>query len=108
MEERGNNIFQGSLIILKAPILSLQIVQKRKVGTIFHTAALLGLPADHQHANKSITRLGITQDIPKWLKRTLHKAKIWCSATKDQNIVSKQKMRGTPLTTAEIIRLSQK
>jgi len=55
--------------------ISLQIVQKRQVGTIFHNAALLGLPADHQHANKSITRLGITQNIPKWLKRILHKAK---------------------------------
>jgi hypothetical protein len=54
--------------------ISLQIVQKMQVGTIFHTAALLGLPENHQHANKSITRLGITQDIPKRLKRTLYKA----------------------------------
>jgi hypothetical protein len=45
--------------------ISLQIVQKRQVGTIFHPAVLLGLPVDHQHANKWITHLGITQDIPK-------------------------------------------
>jgi hypothetical protein len=49
---------------------SLQRVQKRQVGTIFHATELLSLPEDHQHANKSITLLGITQDIPKRLKRT--------------------------------------
>jgi len=45
--------------------------QKRHVGTIFHIAVLLGLPEDHQQSFKPITRLGITQDIPKRLKRTL-------------------------------------
>jgi hypothetical protein len=37
MEERENNILQGSLQILKAHIFfSLQIVQKRQAGIIFH------------------------------------------------------------------------
>jgi hypothetical protein len=45
--------------------------QKRYIGTIFYTATLLGLPEDYQQSYKSITRIGITQDIPKQLKRTL-------------------------------------
>jgi len=48
--------------------------QKRQIGVIFQTAALLGLPEDHQQASKSTTCLGKTQDIPKQLKRELHKA----------------------------------
>jgi hypothetical protein len=47
--------------------------QKIQIGVIFQTAALIYLPDDHQHASKSITRLGITQDIPKRLKREFHK-----------------------------------
>jgi len=35
---------------------------------------LLGLLEDRQQASKSITCLGITQDIPKRLKSELHKA----------------------------------
>jgi hypothetical protein len=45
--------------------------QKKNVDTIFHTAPLLGLPEDHQQSYKLITRLGITQDVPKRLKRML-------------------------------------
>ena len=42
--------------------------QKRHVGTIFHTTALLRLPKDHQQASRSRTRLGITQANPKATK----------------------------------------
>jgi hypothetical protein len=44
------------------------------IGTIFQITALLGLPEFHQQANKSITLLGITQDIPNQVKRVFHKA----------------------------------
>jgi hypothetical protein len=39
--------------------------QKMQASTIFEITALLGLPEARQQANKSITLLGITQDIPK-------------------------------------------
>jgi hypothetical protein len=45
--------------------LSFQTHQRMHVGTIFQITALLGLPAVHQHANKSKTLRGITQDRPK-------------------------------------------
>jgi hypothetical protein len=40
----------------------------------FHTTALFGLPKDHQQSYISPTRLGITQDIPKRLKKALQMA----------------------------------
>jgi hypothetical protein len=36
-----------------------------QIDTISQIAALLGLPDFHQQANKLITLLGITQNIPK-------------------------------------------
>jgi hypothetical protein len=54
--------------------LSVHKHQKIQVGTIFKTAALALLPADHQLANNLETHLGITQDIPKLQKIALHKA----------------------------------
>jgi hypothetical protein len=45
-----------------------------QIGTIFQIAALFGLSDFHQQANKSITLLGITQDIPKRLKILVHKS----------------------------------
>jgi hypothetical protein len=44
-----------------------------QIGTIVQTAALLGLPNFHQQANKSITLLGITQDIPNRVKTWIHR-----------------------------------
>jgi hypothetical protein len=44
--------------------LSFQTHQKMQIGTIFQITALLGLPNFHQQANKSITLLSITKDIP--------------------------------------------
>jgi hypothetical protein len=58
--------------------------QKRHVGTIFQTVALLRLPEDHQQVNKSNTRLGITQAIPKRLKDGIPQSK--------SNITIKKKM----------------
>jgi len=40
-------------------------------GTIFYTTALRELPLVHQQANKSITRLDITQDNTKRLKKII-------------------------------------
>jgi hypothetical protein len=40
----------------------------RQQGAIFHTTALRDRPPDHQHANKSITREGITQRVVLLLK----------------------------------------
>jgi len=40
-----------------------------QIGTIFQIATLIGLPDFHQQANKSITLLGISQDMPKLLKK---------------------------------------
>jgi hypothetical protein len=52
--------------------ISFQTHQRMYVGTIFQITALLGLPAVHQHANKSRTFRGITQDRPKQEKIALH------------------------------------
>jgi len=46
-----------------------QTHQKMQIGTIFQIATLIGLPDFHQQANKSITLLGISQDMPKLLKK---------------------------------------
>jgi hypothetical protein len=43
-----------------------------QIDTIFQIQALLGLPDFYQQANKSITLLGITQDIPKRVKMLFH------------------------------------
>lgn len=53
-----------------------QIHQKMQIGTIFQTVALLGLPDFHQQANKSITLLGITQDIPNRVKTWIHRVEV--------------------------------
>jgi hypothetical protein len=53
--------------------LSFQTHQKMQIGNIFQIAALLSLPDFHQHTNKSITLLGITQDIPKRVKMLFHR-----------------------------------
>lgn len=50
--------------------ISFHTHQKRQIGPIFQIAALLGLPDVHRQANKSITILSITQDIPKRVKRS--------------------------------------
>jgi hypothetical protein len=66
-----------SILFLSSKILSfisLHKHQKRHVGTIFHNIAHIGLPKDHQQLYKSPTRLGITQDIPKQLKKALKMA----------------------------------
>jgi hypothetical protein len=54
--------------------ISFQTHQKMHIGTIFQITALLGLTTFHQQANKSITLLGITQDIPNQAKRVFHRA----------------------------------
>jgi hypothetical protein len=54
--------------------LSLQIHQKRQIGTIFHVVALLDLPDFHQQATRSSTLLGMTQEIPKREKMLFHRA----------------------------------
>jgi hypothetical protein len=53
--------------------ISFQTHQKMQIGTIFQIAALLGLPKFHKQVNKSITLLGITQDIPNRVKRVFHR-----------------------------------
>jgi hypothetical protein len=53
--------------------LSFQTHHKIQIGTIFQIAALLGLPDFHQQANKSITLLDITHDIPKRVKMLFHR-----------------------------------
>jgi hypothetical protein len=57
--------------------LFFQAHQEMQIGTIFKIAKLLGLQEFHQLANKSITLLGITQDIPNQVKRAFH----WAEAT---------------------------
>jgi hypothetical protein len=52
--------------------ISFQTHQKMQIGTIFQIATFLGLPDFHQHSNKSITLLDITQDILKRRKMLFH------------------------------------
>jgi hypothetical protein len=56
--------------------LSFQTHPKRQIATIFQITALLSLLHVHQQANKSITFLSITQDIPKQVKRAIYKAEV--------------------------------
>jgi len=63
-----------SMSLKHLKFISFHTHQKMHIGTIFQIATLLGLPEFHQHANKSITLLGITQNIPKRVKREFHKA----------------------------------
>jgi hypothetical protein len=72
---RNNIPLELSLSSKFLSFISFHKHQNRHVCTIFHIAVLLGLPEDHQQSYKSMTRLSITQDIPKRLKRTLQIAK---------------------------------
>jgi len=74
-----------------------------QVGTIFQTAALLGLPDFHQQANKSITLLGITQDIPNRVKTWVHRVEATSQWRRRWSTVSPSLLHKQHLSTMTIL-----
>jgi hypothetical protein len=70
IEEKRLKLLQHSLVVLKKILsfISFQRYHKIQENIIFHMAALQVLSIDHQQANKSTTRLDITQDNSKQLE----------------------------------------
>jgi len=83
--------------------LSFQTHQKMQIGTIFQTAALLGLPDFHQQANKSITLLGITQDIPNRVKTWVHRVEATSQWRRRWSTVSPSLLHKQHLSTMMIL-----
>jgi hypothetical protein len=79
--------------------LSLQILQKMQIGTIFHVVVLLDLPNFHQQATRSSTLLGMTQEIPKREKMLFHRADATSQCRRIWSTDSPSRLHGQHLST---------